>query len=174
VSGKDTGGTVSTTERPMRRHECEVTDVAVIERILGRATVCRVAMVDGTEPYVVPMNCGWNGHTMVLHAASDGRKLEILHANPRVCVEIEEDVRIITGPTGEECTAAYVTVIGTGTAVFVTDPLAKANGLNTIIKQCHPGSPEEQFPESALARVVVFEVQFDKLTCKAKGATPRP
>ncbi len=164
---------MSTTERPMRRSECEVADVTVIERILGRATICRVAMVDDHDPYVVPMNCGWNGHRLILHAASEGRKLEILRANPRVCVEIEEDVRIITGPTGEECTTAYVTVIGTGTVTFITDLQAKADGLTTIVRQCHPGVPDEQFSGSVLARVTVLEVQFDKLTCKAKGTTPR-
>lgn len=165
---------MSAAERPMRRHECEVTDVTVIERILGRATICRVAMTDDREPYVVPMNCGWDGRHLLLHAASEGRKLEILRANPRVCVEFEEDVQIITGPTGEECTAAYVTVIGTGTAVFITDQQTKADDLNAIVRQCHPGMPDEQFTESTLARVAVLEVQFDRLTCKAKGATPRP
>lgn len=164
---------MSTAERPMRRHECEVTDDAVIERILGRATVCRVAMVDGREPYLVPMNCGWNGHSLVLHAASEGRKLAILRANPRVCVEIEEDVQIVTGSKGEDCTATYVTVIATGTATFITNPQAKAEGLNTIIRQCHTGFPEEQFSDAVLARVTVLEVQFDRITCKAKGAAPR-
>ncbi len=165
---------MDTAERPMRRHECEVTDNAIIERILGRATICRVAMVDGQEPYVVPMNCGWTGHSLVLHAASEGRKLDILRVNPRVCVEIEEDVRIVTGTTGEDCTATYVTLIGAGTATFALDPQLKARDLNTIIRQCHPGFPDEQFPDAALARVTVLEVQFDKVTCKAKGTVPRP
>lgn len=158
----------------MRRHECEVTDATVIERILGRATICRVAMVDDGEPYLVPMNCGWTGHSLVLHAASEGRKLAILRANPRVCVELEEDVRIITGATGEDCTAAYVTLIGTGTAAFITDPKIKTEDLNTIIRQCHPGFADEQFSDAALARVTVLEVHFDRITCKAKGTAPRP
>ena len=69
------------TERPMRRKECEVTDTAVIQRILGRAALCRVAMVDGNEPYLVPMNCGWDGEHLLLHAAVQGRKVDILRAN---------------------------------------------------------------------------------------------
>jgi uncharacterized protein len=160
-------------ERPMRRRECEVTDAVVIRRILGRAALCRVAMVDGSEPYLVPMNCGWDGEHLLLHAAIQGRKLDILHANPHVCVEVDEDIQIVTGATGEECTANYVTVIGTGTVSFVLDPRIKGRDLNLIIRQCHPGVPEEAFPEEALSRVVVLEVQFDHLTCKAKGTTPR-
>lgn len=165
---------MATTERPMRKKECEMTDITVIHRILGRATLCRVAMVDGNEPYLVPMNCGWDGEHLFLHAAVEGRKLDILRANPRVCVEIDEDIQIVTGATGEECTANYVTVIGTGTASFVLDARAKGRDLNIIIHQCHPGVPDEVFPDEALSRVAVLEVQFDHLTCKAKGATPRP
>jgi uncharacterized protein len=162
------------TERPMRRRECEVTDAVVIRRILGRAALCRVAMVDGREPYLVPMNCGWDGEHLLLHAAVQGRKLDILHANPHVCVEVDEDIQFVTGATGEECTANYVTVIGTGTVSFVLDPRIKGRDLNVIIRQCHPGVPEEVFLDEALSRVVVLEVQFESLTCKAKGTTPRP
>jgi hypothetical protein len=162
------------TERPMRRKEYEVTDTAVIRRILGRATLCHVAMVDGSEPYLVTMNCGWDGEHMLLHGAIQGRKLDILRANPRVCVEIDEDIQLVRDATGEECTANYVTVIGTGIVSFVLDPRAKSRDLNVIIHQCHPGVPEEVFLDEVLSRVVVLEVQFDHLTCKAKGTTPRP
>lgn len=162
------------TERPMRRKECEVTDTDVIRRILGRATLCHVAMVDGDEPYLVAMNCGWDGEHLLLHGAIQGRKLDILRANPRVCVEVDEDIQLVMGATGEECTANYVTVIGTGTVSFVLEPKAKSSDLNVILHQCHPGFPEEVFPDEALSRVVVLEVQFNHLTCKAKGMAPRP
>ncbi|MCX6097503.1 MAG: pyridoxamine 5'-phosphate oxidase family protein [Caldiserica bacterium] len=161
------------TEGPRRRKEREVTDTKVIRRILGRATLCRVAMVDGSEPYLVPMNCGWDGQHLLLHAAVQGRKVDILRANPRVCVEVDEDIQIVTGATGEECTANYVTVIGAGTVSFVLDPLVKARDLNVIVRQCHPGVSEEIFPDEALSCIVVLEVQFDHLTCKAKGTAPR-
>jgi len=162
------------TERAMRRKEYEVTDTAVIRCILGRATLCRVAMVDGSEPYLVTMNCGWDGEHLLLHGAIQGRKLDILRANPRVCVEVDEDIQLVFGATGEECTANYVSVIGTGTVSFILDSSAKSRDLNVIARQCHPGVPEEVFPDEALSRVAVLEVQFDHLSCKAKGTTPRP
>ena len=162
------------TERPMRKKECEVTDTAVLQRILGRATLCRVAMVDDSEPYLVTMNCGWDGEHLLLHGAAQGRKLDILRANPHVCVEVDEDIQLVFGATGEECTANYVSVIGTGTVSFVLDPRTKRRDLNVILHQCHPGVPDEVLPDEALSRVAVLEVQFDHLSCKAKGATPRP
>lgn len=165
---------MGTTERPMRKKEYEVTDIAVIQRILGRATQCRVAMVDGSEPYLVTMNCGWDGEHLLLHGASQGRKLDILRANPRVCVEVDEDIQLVTGATGEECTANYVSIIGTGTVSFVLDSSAKTRDLNVILHQCHPGVPDEVLSDEDLSRVAVLEVQFDHLSCKAKGTTPRP
>ncbi|MCE5193793.1 MAG: pyridoxamine 5'-phosphate oxidase family protein [Candidatus Cryosericum sp.] len=161
-------------ERPMRRSECEVTDQGTIEHILQRATVCHVAMVDGGEPYVIPMNCGWDSGHLLLHSAAQGRKIDILRANPHVCVEIEEDVQRITGRTGEDCTENYVTIIGSGTASFVVEPVAKSRDLNIIARHCHAGFPEETFTQETLERVAVIAVSFDWLTCKAKGMTPRP
>lgn len=161
-------------ERPMRRSECEATDRVMIERILQRATVCHVAMVDAGEPYVIPMNCGWDGEHLLLHSAAQGRKIDILQTNARVCIEIEEDVERVTGAAGEDCTENYVTVIGTGTASFVLDPVAKSRNLNAIIRQCYAGFPGEIFTEETLGRVAVIEVSFDRLTCKVKGTTPRP
>lgn len=165
---------MSATERPMRRHEWEVTDPATIDRVLGRATVCRVAMVDDGEPYLVPLNCGWDGHRLLLHAAPAGRKIDILRANPRVWVEVEEDVQIVTGPRSEDCTATYVTVMGSGTVQFVADPSEKRQGLAIIMRQCHPGVPQEPLADDVVASVAVLAVIFDRLTCKAKGTTPRP
>lgn len=154
-------------ERSIRRKDRAVTDPAVIQRVLRYAMVCRVAMVDGTVPYLVPMNCGWDGGELFLHSAAEGRKLEILRANPRVCVEFEEEVRIVTAPTGSDCTSCYRTVLGMGTARFVADPAEKGRALNVIIRQCHPGMPDEVFPAEVLDRVTVLAVRFDRLTCKA-------
>lgn len=158
----------------MRRKEREITDPALMHGILRRATVCRVGMVDGDEPYVVPMNCGWDGERFYLHGAASGRKLDILRVHPRVCIEVEEGVRNVTGATGQDCTAHYATVIGVGTASFITDPAAKSSALNVILRQCHPGVPDEQFTPDALSHVVAIAVTFDWMTAKANGFVPEP
>ena len=43
----------------MRRKEKEITDKNQIEKILEESPVCRLAMVDGDKPYMVPMNFGY-------------------------------------------------------------------------------------------------------------------
>ncbi len=80
----------------MRRKDKEITDKRGIEEILRKALVCRVAMCNGESPYCVPMNfCYMNG-SLYLHSAKEGKKLEILRRNNRVCFEVDVDVSPIT------------------------------------------------------------------------------
>jgi nitroimidazol reductase NimA-like FMN-containing flavoprotein (pyridoxamine 5'-phosphate oxidase superfamily) len=62
----------------MRRHEREITDKKEIEAIIRKALVCRLAMVDGDKPYVVPLCFGYADHTLFFHSAGEGKKLEII------------------------------------------------------------------------------------------------
>ena len=58
-----------------------ITDEQEIIRILDESKVVHVGMVDGDEPYVVPMNYGYtleNGKlTIWLHGSKRGRKQQI-------------------------------------------------------------------------------------------------
>ena len=73
----------------MTRREREVTDIGEIIKILDNAKVLHLGMVDGDEPYVVPMNYGYtleNGNKiyiiaegrLVNLAAGDGHPAEIM------------------------------------------------------------------------------------------------
>jgi hypothetical protein len=81
----------------MRRKDREITDRAELLRILAKARVCRLALVDGDRPYVVPLTFALDGADLVLHSARTGRKLDILRRNPAVCFEVEEGVEINGG-----------------------------------------------------------------------------
>ena len=70
------------------KREREVTDPQQIRYILDTAKVLHLGMVDGDEPYVIPMNYGYTMEdgelTLYLHGATKGRKLDVLRANPKV------------------------------------------------------------------------------------------
>ena len=63
----------------MTRREQQVTDINEIIGILEKSKVVHVGMIDGDEPYVVPMNYGYtleDGELCIyLHGATVGRKL---------------------------------------------------------------------------------------------------
>ncbi|HNU36204.1 MAG TPA: pyridoxamine 5'-phosphate oxidase family protein, partial [Methanomassiliicoccales archaeon] len=81
----------------MRKAEREIKDQGELEDVIRRAEVCRLAMVDDGEPYIVPMNFGFRKGTFYFHCAKEGRKLEVLRKAPRVCFELEAGVQLVRG-----------------------------------------------------------------------------
>ena len=125
--------------RPMRRQKCEVTDPVKIEEIIKKARVVHLGMVDGNKPYIVPMHYGYiyenGGLTLYLHGATEGRKYDVIAANPNVFIEIDTDMVLTSG--GEvpcEYGANYACVMGEGTASILTDVDEKIAGLELIMK----------------------------------------
>lgn len=125
--------------RPMRRQKCEVTDPVKIEEIIKKARVVHLGMVDGNKPYIVPMHYGYiyenGGLTLYLHGATEGRKYDVIAANPNVFIEIDTDMVMTSG--GEipcEYGADYACIMGDGTASILTDVDEKIAGLELIMK----------------------------------------
>ena len=69
----------------MRRKDKEITDTAIIEEILSKATVCRLGLCEENQPYVVPLCFGYEDNALYFHCANHGKKLVILRKNNNVC-----------------------------------------------------------------------------------------
>ena len=80
----------------MTRREQQVTDINEIIGILEKSKVLHLGLVDGDEPYVVPMNYGHTLEdgklTLWLHGANRGRKLDVMRANPKVFFSMECEI----------------------------------------------------------------------------------
>ncbi len=120
------------------RREREVTDMEEILSILDRAKVLHLGLVDGDEPYVVPMNYGYTMEdsrmTVYLHGALVGRKLELMRANPKVFFELDCDIIPFEGKTACNYGITYASVMGRGKAVIVRDMAEKIKGLQVLMK----------------------------------------
>lgn len=148
----------------MRRAEKEVCDPAEINGIIARSQVCRLGLVDGDRPYVVPMCFGYEKEAIFMHAALEGRKMDILRRNPNVCCEFEADVEIVSAAEGCRWTARYQSVIAFGKATILERAEDKAKGLAVILRHYSPA--EFHFPEKAVARVAVIRVAVESMTGK--------
>lgn len=151
----------------MRRKDREITDKAEMEAILSEAQVCRLAMTDGDEPYVVPV-CFWYGNNAIwLHSAREGKKIDLIKGNPRVCVEVD----VSGGPIPDEKPCSwefrYRSVICTGTAQIVEDPDTKKVALNALMLRY--GGEEYPFTDKELDRVSVIRIALDEMTGKKHG-----
>ena len=149
----------------MRRHEMEIADPRAIEAILQQAMVCRVAMCDGDRPYVVPLTYGYADGCLFFHSAREGRKMDVLARNPKVCFEadlVEEWL-----PAEQPCawSVRYRSVIGFGRATLVDEPQEKKRALDVIMR--HYGGSSYEYTEKALASVAVVKVEVEHMTGKS-------
>jgi len=148
----------------VRRKELETTDRTEIEAIIAEAEVCRLAMCDGNQLYMVPLSFGYSDNVLYFHSATEGRKLQVLSKNPRVCFEMDVDVDVKRGDSACEFGMNYRSVIGFGTARIIDDTVQKTAALDLIMKH-YKGSPEE-YPEALLNVMKVIEVEIESMTGK--------
>lgn len=152
----------------MRRWDKEICDPDELTALLSGASVCRLGLWDGTWPYVVPLNFGYDDGTVYLHSAPEGRKLEILRQNDRVCIEVEAGVEVVVADVPCGSTTRYRSVIGFGRAEFLTDRTEKRRALEVIVRQC--GGEPSALPDAAVDAVVVVRVALTELTGKRSPA----
>lgn len=152
----------------MRRKDRQVTDLSDIAAIVKNCEVCRLGMTDGSIPYVVPMNYGYefSGETLTLyfHCAKEGRKLDILRTNPRVCFEMDNGHRVIAEKACDS-TYKYESVIGNGEAQFITEHEEKAYALKKLML-AHTGTEDFDFTEAQTNSVTIIKVQSNDYTAK--------
>jgi uncharacterized protein len=157
----------------MRRGDKEIGDVAELHRILDDARVMRLAVIDGEQPYVVPLNFARELDRVWFHCAADGRKVRCLTERPRVCIEVDHLVEVTGGPSAcGDWTSHYESVIGFGVATIVGDEGQRLHGLRTIMAK-YSGTPDWEFSPEVLAKTVVVRVDLDGLTGKRSPAPPR-
>lgn len=152
----------------MRRKDKEITSIAEIEEIIAGAVVCRLAMVDGDQPYIVPLCFGYKNHTLYFHTGLKGKKVDALKKNPNVCFEFDEDCRVLEQPDACGWGMAYRSVIGYGMASFVTDPEQKRKALDIIMR--HYGGAAGPYPEAKIETTKIIRVQIRQIAGKSSPA----
>jgi len=156
----------------LRRHDLEITDPAEIDRILSSAHHATIALTDGDAPYLVTLSFGYDAERgrLCFHAATGGRKLELIAANPRACATVVRELGYNSG----ECEHPYESVVLFGTMRIVEELGDAQAAMRTLIGQLESpadavaiwernnlGAPEGM----ARCRMLVFDIE--DLTAKS-------
>ena len=152
----------------MTRREQQVTDINEIIEILEKSKVVHVGMIDGDEPYVVPMNYGYtlvDGKlTLYLHGAKRGRKIDVLRENPKVFFEMCCDITPFEGDVACKYGITYASIMGRGLATLVEDVEEKKFALSTLMKT----QVKKDFTFDDKLTTVVGIIRIDTLEFTAK------
>ncbi len=148
----------------LRRREKKIEERSVVEAVIAAARFCRLAMSDGDTPYIVPLCFGYKDNTLYFHSAVQGRKVDMLRKNPRVCVQFDCDLALLPSEKPCDWSLSFKSVIGFGRATFLEDPQAKREALALIMAHYTEGKFE--FEETVLRKTLVVRVDFEELTGK--------
>lgn len=153
----------------MRRSDKEIRDPAEIAALLARARVMRLGMVgpDGW-PYVVPVCFGVSGGEIFVHCAREGRKMDALRADPRVCFEVDLDAELRPGDSACKWGMAFRSVVGFGTVDFPEDPEEKRRALDAVMDQYGATGPHA-YSDAALRNTAVLRIRIGSMTGKQGG-----
>ena len=141
-----------------------------LELIIWKCDFCNLAMVDPDgKPYVIPMNFGYDGEYVYLHSAQSGKKIDILKANPEVCISFSTDHRLRWVNEEVACSwgMKYRSVLAYGRVEFIDDFDKKEEALKVIMKNY--SDREFTFNAPAVKDVLVFRVKIEKLHGRALG-----
>jgi hypothetical protein len=148
----------------MRRSDKEITDKKAIEEIISRSQVCKLALCEGDIPYIVPMCFGFKENTLYFHSAPKGKKIDILKKNPNVCFEFEIHTQVIRSAKACKWGMKYRSVIGFGTAGFITDEELKRQAFDIIMNQYADGS--FSYEDASLKSAIIIKVDIHGMTGK--------
>ena len=141
-----------------------------IKGILDKCKILHLGLVDGDEPYVVPMNYGYEfvGDTLnlYLHGATKGYKLDLIRANPKIFFEMDCDVTMFEGELPCQYGNTYASVMGRGKAELIEDVEGKIDGLKKFMKT--QTGKDFDFPEKVVGIVTVIKITVSDFTAKRR------
>lgn len=156
----------------MRRKDREVKDGRRIREVLEACKICRLGMTDEKgRVYIVPMNYGYSFEegrlVLYFHGAREGKKLELLKANPAVGIEMDCGHELMEGSQACQYSYRYSSIIGNGRAWIVAEPEDKLKALAAVMKhQTGKEFAEFETNPGLEKAVTVIRVDVEDYSCK--------
>lgn len=155
----------------MRRKDKQVTGREEIERIILASPYVVVGFHADFSPYLVPLDFGFDGEYVYVHCAREGRKLDLLRANPDVSL-LFVDYGGVLRENGEAsacaCTTKYASVMARGRAGVVDDNEGKKEAFAAMLGRF--GMDGLPFKPGMLESTCVVKIEILEMTGKRSPA----
>ena len=156
----------------LTRREKLITDTAVVAEILNKSKILHLGLVDGDEPYVIPMNYGHTFEdgklTIWLHGSKTGRKYDVIRKNPKVFFEMSCDIEPFEGEVACKYGITYSSLMGKGIATIIDDPEEKTAALTMLMKT--QTQKDFEFTEKLASVVGIIRIDVSDYTAKHRPA----
>ena len=137
---------------------------AECERMLAASPVGVLVMCRDGEPYAVPINHAYADGRLYFHCAPEGKKLDMIRANPRVCYVVNRDFGERDGPLNpDQCHGYWESVIAPGTARVVEDREELRAAFTIFVASF---DSESQVSEKALDTTSGIILEIESMTAR--------
>jgi len=154
----------------VRRKDREITDSAVLKKVLKSTKYVTIALCMDNEPYLVSLSHGYDEtrNCLYFHCADEGKKLVYLQANNKVWGQAVQDYGVT-----DECDYAYMSVHFSGKISLINDLREKQHAMEVMVRQLSE-KPEEKLakirPEK-LAKTTMGKIDISYMTGKQHQKT---
>ncbi|MBN2047033.1 MAG: pyridoxamine 5'-phosphate oxidase family protein [Anaerolineaceae bacterium] len=144
-------------------------DPQQLEAAIRRATFLQLALSVNDQPYVVPLNYGYQDGVFYFHSKTSGQKLEWLRQNGKAAFSLQTDVETLhpSGAKAENCSMQFISVLGSGRVELIEDHAGKSNALDIICQQYDLAAYE--YSEKMLQAVTIFKLTVSEMSGRAKN-----
>ena len=158
----------------IRKQNLAVDDANAIEHLLRTSRVGYLGLVDGDEPYVVPLNFIWHREAIYVHGAQYGRKASLMSQSPKAAFTVAHEIGTITHPVPAKTDTAYLSTMVFGRISMVEDLNEATSALEAMLCKYVPGyydSPlhsghVQSYVSGAGSHVAVYRLQPERITAK--------
>jgi hypothetical protein len=152
----------------MRRKEREVKDRSVIDTILQRSIVGRIATVNREGiPVIKPLNFLYWDRKIYFHSSTEGEKMEDIKRGSPICFEVDEPLSYLPAK-GPACNASYYyrSVVVKGKGILIIPVEKKKLILEKLMEKYQPEGGYGEIAEEVLKKTAVVEISADQITGK--------
>jgi len=136
-----------------------------IEALLAKALVGRLGTCNRDEPYVVPICFLHVENKIYFHSRPEGKKLENMKVNPRVCFQVDE-YNLAPSPRPCDFSMHYRSVIIFGRVRFLKDAKERLKALNAMLDKYDTSHSAEPIDVAMVDRVAVAEITVEEMSGK--------
>lgn len=160
----------------IRRKDRAVDDPAWIADFLQRAPFGVLAMALDDQPFVNTNQFAYDAqrHALYIHHAHEGRMIDVLASNPKVCFTAARMGRLLPAPRTRGFSVEYASAVIFGRAHKVTGVSEMLHGLRLIMAKyaphLQPGVDYAELTADELGGVSVYRIEISAWSAKRKTA----
>lgn len=152
----------------MRLSQREVTSIVDLLKIINRCKICRISMIDGDRPYLIPISFGYTYKdsrlTLYFHGAMEGHKLRLMGQGAAAAFEMDCETRLIEAEQPCMHSYQYASICGHGQMTMVAHGDARVMAMKHIMY--HQTGKNFDISEEMLNNVAVFKLEVREFTGK--------